>query len=78
MVHTITFEFIPGDEVFFMHDNQVTEGTVKHIQTNQGNDGVSVKYSVVYKDSTKDNYPITVIRSAYYIFKSKKELLESL
>tara|TARA_R110002020_G_scaffold100855_5_gene238099 strand:- start:25450 stop:25686 length:237 start_codon:yes stop_codon:yes gene_type:complete len=78
MAHNVTFKFAPGDTVFFMHENRIQEGEVKHTQFNQNSDGVTIKYSIVFPDSSKGDYPTIKQRIEEYVFSTKKDLLASL
>lgn len=72
MAKQVTFNFIPGDDVFVMDENQVKEGKVKHVGCNINNDGATITYSICV------GYPQSVKRSQELVFASKEDLLKSL
>lgn len=78
MAHTVRFEFTPKDTVFFLHENRVLEGKVKHIQTNQDDNGVRVKYNIEYSDRKRKHHHLVIPRASEFVFGTKQELLESL
>jgi len=78
MANQVTFKFAPEDSVFFMHNNRVQEGLIKYIQVNQDSHGITIKYSIVFPDSNRDDYPMTEQRIEEHVFATKKDLLASL
>ena len=69
--------FAIGDKVWFIRGDKVHEGTVIECNVSINQDGVQIYYSVIY--TSKYNHEEVVERIASNkLFKTKKELLESL
>lgn len=78
MAHQVTFKFVPGDSVFLMYQNRVEKGKITHLQINQGDGEITIRYDIVFKESDGDNYRLAAQRIEKYLFKTKKSLLASL
>ena len=67
----IKTKFNLEDNVFFIHNNKAVDGIIKKILINVENDTFTIKYKILidrkYKFFQEEN-----------VFKTKKELLESL
>ena len=72
MAHQITYKFIPEDKPFFMHDNKVTQGVVKHVQVHIGQEN-KILYTVKSKES-----PLNIALTEDRLFTTKEDLLASL
>lgn len=72
MAKQVTFNFIPGDDVFIMDENKVKEGKVKHVGCNINNDGAIITYSICV------GHPQSLRIKQENVFASKEDLIKSL
>tara|TARA_R110000850_G_scaffold90138_4_gene192367 strand:+ start:3495 stop:3713 length:219 start_codon:yes stop_codon:yes gene_type:complete len=72
MAINIDFDHQLEDEVFYMSDNKVTRGIIKFVQMLYNSDGVKITYSVYTAGKGG------IIVSQTQLFKSKKDLIDSL
>ena len=72
MAKQVTFNFIPGDDVFIMDENRIKEGKVKHVGWNINDDGETIIYSICV------GYPQSVKRIQELVFGNKEDLIKSL